>query len=131
MQKMSKYQDLLNLALDTAKLAYAPYSKFQVGAAVLYKDGSIYKGCNVENASYGLSICAERNAISSAVADGNETEIEAIAIASPNSKLCYPCGACRQWIVEFTNNADIIIEDNSGSPVVHSISDLLPNSFKL
>jgi cytidine deaminase len=131
MQKMSKYQDLLNLALDTAKLAYSPYSKFQVGAAVLYKDGSIYKGCNVENASYGLSLCAERNAISSAVADGNKSEIVAIAIASPNSKQCYPCGACRQWIVEFTNNADIILEDNSGSLLVYSISDLLPNFFKL
>lgn len=130
MLDMSKYNELLNLAVESAKNAYAPYSKFQVGAAVLYEDGKIYKGCNVENASYGLSLCAERNAISCAVTDGNKSKIVAIAIVSPNSKLCYPCGACRQWISEFADSAEIILENNDESPVINNIQDLLPNSFK-
>lgn len=121
---------LFQVADEAANYAYSPYSKFRVGASVLYQDGSIYKGCNVENISYGLTICAERNAISSAVADGKTTGLIAIAIFSPDSKLCYPCGACRQWIAEFSKNAMVIVENTDGQPLFHTISELLPHSFK-
>lgn len=122
---------LLNAACNASSNAYAPYSDFRVGACVLYEDGSIYQGCNVENASYGLTICAERNAISNAVSCGQKGKIIAIAIFSPNSKLCYPCGACLQWIVEFSSNCRVIVESDNGEIFSINISDLLPYSFKL
>ncbi|MEI8376903.1 MAG: cytidine deaminase [bacterium] len=121
-------QELINLALEAAEKAYAPYSKFHVGAAILFEDGNIITGCNVENASYGLCLCAERNAISTAIAKGIEPEIKKLAIASPNAEKCYPCGACRQWVQEFAKNAIIIVKD-SNNTVEYSISELLPYSF--
>ncbi|MEI7474634.1 MAG: cytidine deaminase [bacterium] len=125
------YSKLLDLAKEASANAYNPYSKFNVGAAVLYEDGTIYKGCNVENASYGLCLCAERNALSTAIVEGNKTKPVAVAIYSPNTKLCYPCGACRQWIAEFNYAADIILEDENSEVVVYNISELLPKSFYL
>ena len=122
---------LLKLACEASKKAYAPYSKFKVGACVLYEDGSVYTGCNVENASLGLSICAERNAISAAIADGKHTGLTAIAVYSPNSKPCFPCGACRQWLAEFSENAKIILQDDSGEIKEFSLQELLPYSFDL
>ena len=122
---------LLNLASDAAKNSYSPYSKFKVGASVLYEDGKSYAGCNVENASYGLTLCAERTAIASAIADGQKSKIVAIAIYSPNAKLCYPCGACRQWITEFCKDAAVIVEGAEGNPQSISIKELLPYSFEL
>lgn len=121
-------QELINLALKAAAKAYAPYSKFFVGAAVLFEDESITTGCNVENASYGLCLCAERNAISTAIAQGIEPKIKKIAIASPNTDKCYPCGACRQWIYEFAKDAMIIVKDGKNT-IKYSISELLPHSF--
>ncbi len=123
-------EHLLKLAYEAAKNAYAPYSKFHVGACVLYSDGSTYTGCNVENSSYGLSICAERNAISSAVANGKHCGLVAIAIYSPNADLCFPCGACRQWLAEFSKDAKIIVRDKEGIKEF-SIQELLPHSFSL
>lgn len=124
-------EELLNIASSVCDNAYAPYSKFLVGAAAIYEDGKIYKGCNVENASYGLALCAERNAISSAIADGQKGKLIAVAITSNNIKLCYPCGACRQWIREFNDDARIILEDNNGEPIEFNIAELLPYSFEL
>jgi len=124
-------EDLLKLASEASKNAYAPYSKFYVGACAIFDDGSTYKGCNVENASYGLTLCAERNALSSAITDRKTKGLTAIAIFSPNTKLCYPCGACRQWISEFSKDAKIILEGEDSKPVIHNISELLPYSFKL
>ena len=124
-------QYLLQLASEASRHAYAPYSNFIVGACVLYEDGNIYKGCNVENASYGLTICAERTAISNGIVSGNKSQLKAIAIYSPNSKLCYPCGACRQWIVEFSKDATIILQDKDENPVMFSIQELLPKAFVL
>jgi len=124
-------EHLLKLASKAAESAYSPYSKFKVGACVLFEDGKIYAGCNVENASYGLTLCAERNAISSAIADGQKSKIAAVAIFSPNAKLCYPCGACRQWIAEFSKDAAVIVEDSEGNPQSFSIKELLPYSFEL
>ena len=122
---------LLKIASEASGNAYAPYSKFLVGACALFEDGSVYKGCNVENSSYGLTTCAERNAISAAITAGKKTGLIAIAIYSPNSKLCYPCGACRQWIAEFSKDAEVILEDTDGNPKAFSIKELLPYSFEL
>ena len=108
------YNELLEYAKEASKKSYSPYSKFPVGACVLYESGKIYQGCNVENASYGLTLCAERNAMSSAIVKGETSKITAIAIYSPKQKKCLPCGACRQWLSEFAKNekeTKIILED--------------------
>ena len=127
------YKKLLEQAKNVSNNAYAPYSNFKVGACALFEDGNTYCGCNVENSSYGLSLCAERNAISSAISSGQTGKIKAIAIVSPNRKNCFPCGACRQWIAEFntTNDIDVIIENENSEPIIYKISDLLPNTFLL
>ena len=123
---------LIEAAQEVVKKAYAPYSKFQVGAAILTKQGNIFTGCNVENASYGLCICAERNAIASGVTTegGDVLEILAIAIANNRQIPCSPCGACRQVIQEFGANAKVIFRDLSGWQIT-SIKDLLPQGFSL
>lgn len=127
--------ELLNIAKEASEINYAPYSKFNVGACALFSSGKIYNGSNIENASYGLSLCAERNAISNGISSG-ETFLRKIAIYSPNTTLCYPCGACRQWIMEFSskNNNDsvkVILEDENNTIKVLSIDELLPYSFQL
>lgn len=126
------YNELLNLAKEVSENAYAPYSNFKVGACVLSDDGRIYKGCNFENSSYGLSICAERNAIGSAVADGVK-KIKAVAIYSPNQENCLPCGACRQVMAEFRPCEDDldVVTLNNGELKVYKLSYLLPESFVL
>ena len=127
---MVSYEDLVEKAKDASKNAYAPYSNFKVGACVLTENDNIYIGCNFENASYGLSICAERNAIGSAVANG-ETKIKAIAIYSPNMYNCTPCGACRQVIDEFKTNKTDVITVAGDKLIVHTIDEILPGSFTL
>ena len=133
------YQELMSLeirdrlieAAEKAVIkAYAPYSKFQVGAAVLTKQGNIFTGCNVENVSYGLSICAERNAIATAVATegGSIMEVVAIAIANNRQIPCSPCGACRQVIRELGQQAIVIFQDSSGWQVT-LVEKLLPKGF--
>jgi len=124
-------EELMQIAREVSKNAYAPYSKFPVGAAVLYEDGKIYKGVNVENSSFGLTLCAERNAISTAIADGQTTTPEAIAIYSPNQKMCPPCGACRQWISEFAGEKEVkvILEAESDGLYITTIKELLPLAF--
>lgn len=126
-----KYEDLLELAREASKNAYAPYSNFPVGACVLTANGKTFKGCNVENASFGLTICAERAAIASAISNG-EKEITAIAIYSPKMPNCLPCGACRQVIYEFQgkNPLEIVTEFENGIRI-SKINDLFPQGFKL
>lgn len=123
---------LIEAAQKTLIKAYAPYSQFQVGAAVLTKQGQIFTGCNVENVSYGLSICAERNAIATAVASegGAIMEILAIAIANNRQVPCSPCGACRQVIQELGQKAVVIFQDRAGWQVV-TIEQLLPQGFSI
>ncbi len=131
---MYDFDNLLLLAKEASKSSYSPYSNFPVGAAVLYESGKIYSGCNVENASYGLSLCAERNAMSNAIANNEGSKIQAIAIYSPCQTLCMPCGACRQWISEFCiseKETKIILEDKDNSTLVLSLEDIFPYSFKL
>lgn len=125
------YNELLEEAKEISKKAYAPFSKFYVGACVLASSGKTYVGCNVENSSYGLTICAERNAIAKAITHG-ETSIQAIAIYSPNMEDCSPCGACRQVIFEFQKDNEIeVITKVKNSYKVRKINELLPYGFKL
>ena len=111
--------------------AYAPYSQFQVGAALLTEQGQIFTGCNVENVSYGLTICAERNAIAAAVATegGKEMKIQAIAIANSHQIPCSPCGACRQVIAEFAKKNTIVIFLGQQGLETSTITELLPQGF--
>jgi cytidine deaminase len=113
------------------KNAYAPYSKFHVGAAIQLSNGKIFSGCNVENASYGLSNCAERTAIFSAVAElGTKIEIRAVAVSNDHGVACSPCGACRQVIYEFGPDATIFFQGTNGPKEAH-ITELLPEGFRL
>jgi cytidine deaminase len=122
---------LLNQARAAMKCAYAPYSKFRVGAAVLLADGRVFTGCNVENASYGLTICAERNAIFAAVAASTgKPEIVAVAVVNHRGTPCSPCGACRQVIAEFGPNATVWYQGARGI-VGRSMRKLLLDGFVL
>lgn len=126
-------EQLQQKAAAAAQNAYAPYSHFRVGAAVLLEDGSIVTGCNVENASYRLTTCAEQNAITSAVAlRGPNLRIRAIAVANLNNSASQPCGACRQTILEFsTPSTTIFFPKQDGTFDQLTITDLLPAAFAL
>ena len=119
---------LIAAARRAAQTAYAPYSKFRVGAAVLTRTGEIYTGCNVENASYGLSNCAERTAVFTAVAAG-ERKIAAVAVYTPTWKPTLPCGACRQVIHEFGPKAVILCACRSRKRLETTLDQLLPGAF--
>jgi cytidine deaminase len=122
---------LLQSAKKVMKHAYAPYSKFRVGAAILLSDGKIFAGCNVENASYGMTNCAERTAIFSAVAQqGPKIEIKAVAVVNDQGVPCSPCGACRQVIYEFGPEAIVFFQGKQGPKQAH-ITELLPAGFRL
>lgn len=125
-----EYSELYRLAASQLNKAYAPYSEFHVGAALLTKDGRIFTGVNVENASYGGSICAERTAFVKAVSEGCR-EFEAIAIASSGGS-AWPCGICRQFMSEFAaEDFKIISGDDADSIEVYTMEELLPKGFKL
>src|SRR5574344_363193 len=130
---MMNNSELLNLAKKACENAYAPYSNFYVGACALYESGNYYLGCNVENASYGLSLCAERNAMSNAIVAGEKTKLVKLAIFSKNRKNCMPCGACRQWMAEFKKdkNIKIILESEDAKCAIFTIEELLPYGFEL
>lgn len=130
---MLENEELLEKAKEASSTAYCVYSKFAVGACALFESGNYYVGCNVENASYGLCLCAERNAISNAIVAGEKTALVKLAIYSPNATKCFPCGACRQWIKEFDRkkNTLIILEDDNKKVCAYKIDDLLPYSFEL
>jgi cytidine deaminase len=129
----SQIEDLHRQALAVAERAYAPYSHFRVGAALLLEDGSITTGCNVENASYRLTTCAEQAAIASAVAlHGPDIRIRAVVIANLNHAASQPCGACRQTIYEFSASAtEIFFPSANGSLTRSTIAELLPSAFLL
>ncbi len=119
---------LLAQARSAMTGAYAPYSSFCVGAALLLSDGQVVTGANVENASYGLAMCAERVAIGTAVAAGKQHFV-AIAIAANEASPCTPCGACRQVLAEFAPDVEVILESADGSPWVLGLQELLPHQF--
>ncbi len=121
-----KPTELIDLARKVRKKAYAPYSHYKVGAALLGKSGKVYTGCNVENASYGHTVCAERTAVLKAVSEG-ETEFEAIAVVTTNGGS--PCGACRQVLSEFAPRLTVYIADKNSAYRTTTLKKLLPDSF--
>ena len=126
-------QELIAAAREAQLSAYAPYSNFAVGAAVLLGNGTVYAGCNIENASFGLTVCAERVAIFNAVSAGH-MDIVAVAVSTSAPKLCKPCGACRQVIAEFSRIGSpivVISTTQSGLSATETITDLLPDNFTL
>ncbi len=118
---------LIEAAKQAREKAYAPYSRFKVGAAVLTSDGKIYTGCNIENASYGMSNCAERTAIFKAVSEG-ETKLEALAVIGDTDAPISPCGACRQVIAEF-GIQQVAMANLKGAVKIVTLEELLPFSF--
>jgi len=122
---------LLRAAEGAMKNAYAPYSNFQVGAAILTAKGDVFVGCNVENASYGMTNCAERTAIFSAIAEsGPDLDIRAVAVVNHKGVPCSPCGACRQVIYEFGPEATVYFQGKEGWKEA-LITELLPEGFRL
>lgn len=120
---------LLHVATGMRANAYVPYSKFRVGAALLTESGETFGGCNVENASYGLCLCAERTAIVSAVAAGH-VKFRAIACMADTTGPVSPCGACRQFLIEFDPNMVVILGNLSGDTMITTANDLLPGAFR-
>src|SRR5215207_1639331 len=124
----NKEKELVEAAIEVRTRAYAPYSNFKVGAAVRTKNGKIYTGCNVESASYGLTVCAERVAIWKAVSEG-EKEFEEVAVVADTEELTPPCGVCRQIIWEFGGDIPVILANLNGKTEVVQMKDLLPRAF--
>lgn len=124
------WQTLISEAKVAFDRAYAPYSKFHVGASALTESGDVVKGCNVENASYGLTVCAERNCIAQAVIEGQQ-QIKALVVYTEQEKLTPPCGACRQVIVEFmSQDATVKAVNHLGQEKAWTVEQLLPDAFK-
>lgn len=123
------YKELIKIALEYRERAYDHYSKFKVGAAVLFDSGKIYGGCNIENASFGATNCAERTAIFKGISEG-EKEIKAVAVVGDLNSYTYPCGICRQVIAEFGKmDVKIIIAKNEDDYIVKDLSQVLPGAF--
>lgn len=119
---------LLSAARDVRVRAYAPYSRFAVGAAILTASGETFVGVNVENASYSATTCAERAAVGTAVTAGAR-DLVAVAVVGPEGRPCPPCGICRQVLAEFNPNMEVILEDGRGGWQRHSLAELLPGAF--
>jgi cytidine deaminase len=124
----NKRKELVEAASAVRENSYAPYSKFRVGAAVEAKDGKIYSGCNIESASYGLTVCGERVAIWKAVSEG-EHEFKQIAVVVDTEELTPPCGVCRQILWEFCGNVPVTLANLSGKSETVMMEDLLPRAF--
>ncbi len=124
-------RSLIDRALSAQRHAYAPYSRFSVGAALLCKDGTVYEGVNIENASYSATICAERTALFAAIAEGKR-EFRAIAIVGgERGEPCFPCGVCRQVLAEFCKEDFSILLADGGEVIEKTLGSLLPSSFRL
>lgn len=121
--------DLLRVAHAAAELAHCPYSKIKVGAALLSEEGQVFTGCNVENASYGLTLCAERVAVSKAVSAG-ETTFRAMAIATSLPHPLVPCGACRQFVHEFAPELFLVVQGKEGPRIETTMAELLPRALR-
>lgn len=125
-------RELLNMAREAARSAYVPYSHFPVGAALECADGSVFTGCNIENAALGSTICAERTAIAKAVSEGRQ-EFVRIAIFGEGENYCMPCGACRQFLVEFDpdGEVEVLCTRSGGRYVSYRLNQLMPRPFVL
>lgn len=122
------YSELIKKAEEAKQMAYVPYSHFQVGAALLTESGKVFTGCNIENASYGATNCAERTAIFKAISEG-EKIFKAIAVVSSSGDFTYPCGICRQVIAEFMRDGEIILANDKGEYRTYKTKDILPFAF--
>ena len=121
-------EKLVDLAKEAMKNAYVPYSHFKVGAALLAKDGTVFQGCNIENASYGATNCAERTAIFKAVSEGYR-EFEKIAVVASSGDYASPCGICRQVLFEFLPEGKVILDSVEKGMVTYTVRELLPFGF--
>lgn len=120
--------ELVQMALDARKNSYSPYSNYKVGAAILCEDGTVYTGCNVENASYPCGICGERTAVAKAVSEGHK-KFTAIAMAGSSEELCTPCGMCRQVLYEFAPQLKVLCAGSKGNFEEKNLKDLLVSGF--
>ena len=127
-KKANSYHHLIKAAQQAKQHSYSPYSHFRVGAALLTQSGKIIHGCNVENSSFGLTICAERNALFKAISEGLK-KFKAIAISTDAEEFTSPCGACRQVLMELAGDIDVILTNKSGRSKVVTTGDLLPYPF--
>ena len=121
-------RELVRLALSMRDRAYAPYSGFTVGAALLCADGSVFTGCNVENGAYGSTLCAERVALVKAVSEGHRNDLSCLAVAGGENE-CWPCGACRQMLAEFAPRLRVLVGRGDGDWTETTLDALLPHAF--
>ncbi len=121
-------KELMDIARDAAKNSYSPYSRFPVGAALECADGTVFTGCNVENAALGSTICAERTAACKAVSEGH-TDFRRIAIWGESRGYCMPCGACRQFLSEFSMDMEVLSAKADGRYVSYKLRELMPHTF--
>ena len=121
-------RELINIAREASQSAYAPYSKFNVGAALECSAGTVFTGCNIENASLGCSICAARTAAVKAVSSGNRDFVR-IAVYAESASYCTPCGTCRQFLSEFSPNMEVLCAKSDGRYVSYKLNKMLPFSF--
>lgn len=122
-------RELVDLAFEMLERSYAPYSGFPVGAALLCKDGTVFTGCNVENAAYGSTICAERTAIVKAVSEGHKDDWTMLAVVGNSEDYCWPCGACRQMLYEFCPELTVLVARKDRMFTKVLLSELLPHGF--
>ena len=122
-------QELIDLAFEMLERSYVPYSGFPVGAAICCADGSVFTGCNVENAAYGSTICAERTALVKAVSEGHRDDLERIAVVGNSADYCWPCGSCRQMLYEFNPNMTVLVAKSDRTFVSLLLHELLPHGF--
>jgi len=123
-------QELIKCAEEMKQRAYIPYSNFPVGAALLSADGTVFTGCNVENGAYSMCICAERTALVKAVSEGHQ-EFEKIAVTADTEEYCLPCGACRQMLIEFAPDLEVLCANRDGEYESHVLRDMLKPHFEL
>ena len=122
-------QALVDLAFTMLDRSYVPYSHFPVGAALLCADGTVFTGCNVENAAYGSTICAERTALVKAVSEGHRDDFVRLAVVGRGEDYCWPCGACRQMLYEFAPDLTVLVARGDGQFVTLPLKELLPHGF--
>ena len=122
-------EQLIELAKEAMTRAYAPYSGYKVGAALLCADGTVYQGCNIENAAFSPTVCAERTAIFKAVSEGHRDGLEKIAVVGNSTDYCWPCGACRQMLYEFNPDMTVLVAKGDGQFVSMKLHELLPHGF--
>ncbi|MBE6990694.1 MAG: cytidine deaminase [Ruminococcaceae bacterium] len=123
-------KELCQAAMDMLERSYCPYSRFPVGAALECSDGTVFTGCNIENAAYGATVCAERTAIFKAVSEGRRDFVR-IAVAGRSADYCVPCGTCRQVMLEFAPGLEVLCVNGAGDYEKYTLPQLLPHSFTL